>query len=88
MYDCVDDLILLPNTQQSFAQKQNDKWVEEVIDGYLHLLDLCAAAKDVSSQTKQDVQDLLSSFRRRRDGSELGGHLTSRKKTETGNSLF
>ncbi|PSS21801.1 Receptor-type tyrosine-protein like [Actinidia chinensis var. chinensis] len=82
MYDCVDDLILLPNTQQAFAQKQNEKWVEEVVDGYLHLLDLCAAAKDTSSQTKQDVQDLLSSLRRRRDGSELGGYLTSRKKAK------
>ncbi|GFY94514.1 hypothetical protein Acr_09g0009600 [Actinidia rufa] len=60
----------------------NEKWVEEVVDGYLHLLDLCAAAKDVSSQTKQDVQDLLSSLRRRRDGSELGGYLTSRKKAK------
>ncbi|XP_057493275.1 uncharacterized protein LOC130778807 [Actinidia eriantha] len=52
MFDCLDDLILLPITQQAFAQKQNDKWVEEALDGYLKLLDLCAAAQDVSSQTK------------------------------------
>ncbi|GFY89768.1 hypothetical protein Acr_06g0017080 [Actinidia rufa] len=82
MYNCVDDLILLPNTQQAFAQKQNEKWVEEVVDGYLHLLDLCAEAKDVSSQTKQDVQELLSLLRRRRDANELGGYLTSRKKAK------
>ncbi|XP_052193859.1 uncharacterized protein LOC127802193 [Diospyros lotus] len=82
MYSCLDDLLLLPNTQEALAKRCHEKWVEEVLDGYLSLLDVCATAKDVSSQSKQGVQDLLSIIRRRRDPNELGVYLTSRKKVK------
>ncbi|KAI8553935.1 hypothetical protein RHMOL_Rhmol05G0055400 [Rhododendron molle] len=52
------------------------------MEKYLRLLDICAAAKDVSTQTKQDVQNLLSILRRRRDTNEFAGYLTSRKKAK------
>ncbi|KAI8553923.1 hypothetical protein RHMOL_Rhmol05G0054300 [Rhododendron molle] len=45
-------------------------------------LDICSAAKDVSTQTKQDVQNLLSILRRRRDTNDFAGYLTSRKKAK------
>ncbi|KAG5547563.1 hypothetical protein RHGRI_013301 [Rhododendron griersonianum] len=82
MYDCLDDLLLLPHTQQSFAQQRHEKWVEVVIEKYLRLLDVCATAKDVSSQTKQDLQGLLSILRRRREGDDFSGYLNSRKKAK------
>ncbi|KAL7237285.1 hypothetical protein ACSBR2_003553 [Camellia fascicularis] len=46
------------------------------------LLDVCAAAKDVSSQTKQDVQGLLSVLRRRRETNYFSGYLASRMKAK------
>ncbi|KAG5547567.1 hypothetical protein RHGRI_013305 [Rhododendron griersonianum] len=82
MYDRLDDLLLLPHTQQSFAQQRHEKWVEVVIEKYLRLLDVCATVKDVSSQTKQDLQGLLSILRRRREGDDFSGYLNSRKKAK------
>ncbi|GMP64418.1 hypothetical protein CsSME_00025708 [Camellia sinensis var. sinensis] len=82
MYNCLDDLLLLPHTQKVFAQLCHEKWVEEALDGYLRLLDVCAAAKDVSSQTKQDVQGLLSVLRRRRETNYFSGYLASRMKAK------
>lgn len=79
LYERLDDSLVLPNTQQVFSQQCHEKWVKEVLDGYLRLLDLCATAKDLSSQTKQDLQGLLLTLRRRRDENELGGYLNSRK---------
>ncbi|KAH7852812.1 hypothetical protein Vadar_029508 [Vaccinium darrowii] len=75
-------LLLLPHTQQAFARQQHEPWVKEVLNKYLRLLDICAVAKDMSTQTKLDVQNLLSIFRRRRDTNEFFGYLTSRKKTK------
>ncbi|GMP64419.1 hypothetical protein CsSME_00025709 [Camellia sinensis var. sinensis] len=82
MYDCLDDWLLLSHTQQVIAQQRHEKWVEEVLDGYLRLLDVCTATKDVSSQTKQDVQGLLSVLRRRRETNDFSGYLASRKKAK------
>ncbi|KAG5526876.1 hypothetical protein RHGRI_032964 [Rhododendron griersonianum] len=79
LYECLDDSLVLPHTQQVFSQQCHEKWVEDALDGFLRLLDFCAIAKDISTQTKQDLQGLLLTLRRRRDGSELGGYLNSRK---------
>ncbi|XP_052193861.1 uncharacterized protein LOC127802194 [Diospyros lotus] len=82
MYSCLDDLLLLPHTQEALAKQNREKWVEVVLDGYLNLLDVCGTAKDVSSQAKQDAQDLLSIIRRKRDANELGGYSASRKRVK------
>ncbi|XP_059649964.1 uncharacterized protein LOC132295683 [Cornus florida] len=82
LYDCVDELLLLPHTQQVFAQQRHEKWVDEALDRYVRLLDVCAIAKDVFSQAKQDVQELLSILRRRRDTNDFGDYLSSRKKAK------
>ncbi|XP_058216625.1 uncharacterized protein LOC131327479 [Rhododendron vialii] len=82
MFDRLDDLLLLPHTQQVFAQQRHETWVEEVLEKYLRLLGICAAAKDVSTQTKQDVQGLLSILRRRRNANDFSGYLSSRKKAK------
>ena len=46
LHDCVDNLLLLPFTQQSLAQYHHEQWVDELLDGSLRLLDLCDTAKD------------------------------------------
>ncbi|KAF9684556.1 hypothetical protein SADUNF_Sadunf04G0130300 [Salix dunnii] len=71
LHDCVDKLILLPLTQKSLAQEQNEKWVDEVLDGSLRVLDVCSMARDALLQTKEYAQELQSIMRRRR-GNEIG----------------
>ncbi|KAI8553930.1 hypothetical protein RHMOL_Rhmol05G0055000 [Rhododendron molle] len=82
MYDRLDGLLQLPHTQQVFAQQRHEKWVEVVLEKNLRLLDVCATVKDVSSQTKQDLQGLLSILRRRREADEFSSYLNSRKKAK------
>ncbi|KAG5547555.1 hypothetical protein RHGRI_013293 [Rhododendron griersonianum] len=80
VYNCVDELLRLPHTQQRLGQECNEKSVEEVFDGYLRLLDACAATKDIFSQTNEDVKEQHSNLRRKRDASDFGGYIASRKK--------
>ncbi|OAY52210.1 hypothetical protein MANES_04G065600v8 [Manihot esculenta] len=84
LYDCVDKLLLLPLIQQALAQEQNRKWVDELLDGSLGLLDVCSSAKDALLQTKEYALDLQSTIRRRQGGddglaTEARKYLTSRK---------
>ncbi|KAL7207073.1 hypothetical protein ACSBR2_019716 [Camellia fascicularis] len=79
LHDCVSDLLLLPHIEQALAREHNEKFVDVVVDGYLRLLDVCSTAKDVFSQKKQDVQDLLSTLRRKRDANDFPRYLASRK---------
>ncbi|XP_058216623.1 uncharacterized protein LOC131327476 [Rhododendron vialii] len=82
VYDCVDELLRLPHTQQRLGQECNEKSVEEVLDGYLRLLDACVATKDIFSLTKEDVKEQHSNLRRKRDASDFGGYIASRKKAK------
>ncbi|KAL7125530.1 hypothetical protein ABFS83_14G123600 [Erythranthe nasuta] len=81
LYNCIDDLLLLPHTHKVFAEECGEKWVEEILDGYLCLVDACSIAKDSVFQAEEYVLDLLSFLRRRRDMSSdnLSGFLISRK---------
>ncbi|EEF36644.1 uncharacterized protein LOC8282412 [Ricinus communis] len=85
LHDCVDKLLLLPLTQQTLAQQQNRKWIDELLDGSLRLLDVCNAAKDALLQTKEYTLELQSSIRRRQGScngdlsNEVKKYITSRK---------
>ncbi|KAH7850812.1 hypothetical protein Vadar_003273 [Vaccinium darrowii] len=79
IYDRLDDLLLLPHTQKAIAQQHQEKWVEEVLQNHIRLLDVCATIRDVSSQTKQNLQCLLSILRRRRNENDFSSFLNSRK---------
>ncbi|KAF5947062.1 hypothetical protein HYC85_017290 [Camellia sinensis] len=78
LYDCVDDLLLLPHTQQTFSQEGHTKWAHEALDGFLRLLDACAATKDIFSKTKEDVKEQLSDV----NASNFDRYLASRKKAK------
>ncbi|KAK6121517.1 hypothetical protein DH2020_044728 [Rehmannia glutinosa] len=84
LHNCIDDLLLLPHTHQVFARECHEKWVEEILDGYLGLVDACATAKDFIVHTKEYVLNLLSVLRRRRDNSDdhLSVFVSSRKMTK------
>ncbi|KAL9238470.1 hypothetical protein vseg_012887 [Gypsophila vaccaria] len=63
LYDCVDELL-----QQSLSQNHNAKWVDEVLDGSLRLLDICSASRDALQQSREHLQDVQSALRRRSSG--------------------
>ncbi|KAB5561518.1 hypothetical protein DKX38_006475 [Salix brachista] len=84
LHDCVNKVLLLPLIQQALAQENNEKWVDEVLDGSLQILDLCNAAKDSLLQTTECMHELQSILRRRGYGdiglsNEVKKYLASRK---------
>ncbi|KAK8717200.1 hypothetical protein V6N13_044477 [Hibiscus sabdariffa] len=83
LYDSVDMLLQLPLFQQALAQEQQRKWIEQLSDESLMLLDVCGTAKDALSQTKECTQELQSILRRRPGveglANEVRRYLTSRK---------
>ncbi|KAI5647742.1 hypothetical protein M9H77_33747 [Catharanthus roseus] len=81
LYDSTDNILLLPHIQQAISQECQDRWADELLDGYLRLLDACSTTRDLFSQTKQIIQELLSALRRK-DSDELSGYLTSRKNSK------
>ncbi|KAH7518298.1 hypothetical protein FEM48_Zijuj09G0156600 [Ziziphus jujuba var. spinosa] len=84
LHDCVDRLLLLPLNQQALSLEKHEKWVDQIVDGSLKLLDICSIVKDALSQTKESTQKLQSIIRRRRGGEmvlsiEVNKFLSSRK---------
>ncbi|XVE97650.1 hypothetical protein REPUB_Repub03eG0037100 [Reevesia pubescens] len=83
LHDYIDMFLQLPLTQQALAQEQQWKWIEELLDGSLLILDVCSTAKDALLQTKECTKELQSNLRRRRGieglANEVRKYLTSRK---------
>ncbi|KAJ7967097.1 hypothetical protein O6P43_011402 [Quillaja saponaria] len=84
LHDCINELLLLPFTQQALAQQCHEKWVDALLNGSLRLLDVCNAAKDALLRSKECIHDLQSVLRRRQHGenafaAEGGKYMTSRK---------
>ncbi|XP_010676018.2 uncharacterized protein LOC104891928 [Beta vulgaris subsp. vulgaris] len=84
LYCCVDELLQLPLNQQVLFHNLHSKWVEEVLDGSLRLLDMCTSSRDVLVQSKECLQDIQSVLRRRCSGelninNEIVQYLKARK---------
>ncbi|XP_042509226.1 uncharacterized protein LOC122084870 [Macadamia integrifolia] len=79
LHDSINDLLHLPLTQQTLAQEQGEKWVDEVLDGSLRSLDVCSTARAVLSQMKECVTELQSSLRRIRGQSGLANEVEAYK---------
>ncbi|XP_062120248.1 uncharacterized protein LOC133834573 [Humulus lupulus] len=71
LHDSVEKLFQLPLTQQAFVQGRQEKWVDELVEGSLRILDMCSAAKDAVLHTKECAREVQSIMRRRR-GAEVG----------------
>lgn len=80
LHESIDDLLLQPHIQRIIAHECPEKHVDEILDGYIMLLDACAAAKDLISLAKRDAQELLSSVRRRSHAEAASSYLKSRRK--------
>ncbi|WMV13315.1 hypothetical protein MTR67_006700 [Solanum verrucosum] len=77
LLDYTEDLLQLPHVQQAFSLN-----IDELLEGYLKVLDICSTIKDLLSNEKQNRQDLLSALRRRRSMDDISGYLTSRRKSK------
>ncbi|KAL5856224.1 hypothetical protein ACOSQ4_006026 [Xanthoceras sorbifolium] len=85
LYDLVNNILLLPQTQQTVAQESHEKQVDEVLDRSLRLMDVCGTTKDSLLKIKEATQELQSILRRRRGNEsrlavEIGEYLSSKKK--------
>ncbi|KAM7257164.1 hypothetical protein ACFE04_012905 [Oxalis oulophora] len=63
LYECVDDLLQLPLTQQHLSNESLD----DVLNGSTRILDMCDISRDVLSQMKECQWELESSLRRKSD---------------------
>ncbi|CAK9316049.1 unnamed protein product [Citrullus colocynthis] len=83
LHDCIDELLLLPFTQQTLVKESDNKWTDDLLEGSLRVLELCDIAKDALLQTKECVRELESVFRRRRGEAVIASNiqkcLSSRK---------
>ncbi|KAJ8567681.1 hypothetical protein K7X08_019889 [Anisodus acutangulus] len=68
-YKCIDDLLNLPQTLQALSQSLNAKWLDDLLDKSVRLLDVCGTIRELVSQCKDNVRDLQSSLRRRKGDS-------------------
>ncbi|KAM7524008.1 hypothetical protein LguiA_013910 [Lonicera macranthoides] len=76
LYKCVDELLNLPSTQQVISQYKLEKWVDELMDGSVRLLDTCGNTKDLVSQMKVHLGDVRSCLRRRKGESSIESSIT------------
>ncbi|XP_057805905.1 uncharacterized protein LOC131020875 [Salvia miltiorrhiza] len=75
LYNDIDDLLQMPHTHHIITQERS---IDHLLDGYIGVLDACTAAKDLVSNTKHDVQGLLSALRRK-DAAGIASYLASTK---------
>ncbi|KAK9129286.1 hypothetical protein Sjap_009773 [Stephania japonica] len=68
LHNCVDDFLQLPHTQKALSQLRSEECVNEVLDGSLSVLDVCNTSRNLLTEMKKNMQDLLSSLRRKRGG--------------------
>ncbi|CAI8588515.1 unnamed protein product [Vicia faba] len=71
LYISLEDLLNITSTQKAISLRQGEKYVEELLDGSVKILDVCGIARDTVLQIKENVQSLQSSLRRRRKGDSI-----------------
>ncbi|KAG6477795.1 uncharacterized protein LOC122021516 [Zingiber officinale] len=82
VYDDMEDLLHLPCIQQGLLHLGQKKTWQQHLDGSIKLLDFFGIIKDAVNSTKESIQDLQLSVRRRGKNSmedRLKAHIRSRK---------
>ncbi|KAM0067771.1 hypothetical protein Hdeb2414_s0002g00065241 [Helianthus debilis subsp. tardiflorus] len=65
-YKCMGDQLNSSTTQVLISSDQDKKWVEELIDVSLNLLDVCGSTWDMVTLFKEHIRDLHCALRRRK----------------------
>ncbi|KAL8059346.1 hypothetical protein ABFX02_03G080700 [Erythranthe guttata] len=80
LHEGINDLIQMPSVQQTLS---HGNWINELLEGSLKLVDLCALSREIVSLTKESVHDLESSIRRNKaetaTSSDISAYVASRK---------
>ena len=71
LYISLEDLLNITSTQKLVSHHQGEKFVEELLDGSVKMLDICGITRDTVLQIKENVQSLHSSLRRRKGDSSI-----------------
>ncbi|KAK2373218.1 hypothetical protein QL285_074269 [Trifolium repens] len=71
LYISLEDLLNMTSTQKVISHNQGEKFVKELMDGSVKILDVCGLARDTMLQIKENVQTLHSSIRRRKGDSSI-----------------
>ncbi|CAA0831135.1 Arabidopsis protein of unknown function (DUF241 [Striga hermonthica] len=84
LHDSINNIIQMPSAQQALIGDEGQNLINELLDGSLMLVDLCALSRDIVQLTKESVQDLGSAFRRNKveteSSADISAYLASRKK--------
>ncbi|KAK7274195.1 hypothetical protein RIF29_15275 [Crotalaria pallida] len=64
LHNSANDLLHSPMVQQAFVHRREDKWVNEVSESSLRMLEVCGISKDVLLLIKEHLQELQFTLRR------------------------
>ncbi|OIW01877.1 hypothetical protein TanjilG_31059 [Lupinus angustifolius] len=64
LHNSANDLLHSPMVQQAFVNQREDKWVNEVSESSLKMLEVCGISKDVLLLIKEHLQQLQFTLRR------------------------
>jgi len=79
LYISLEDLLNMSSTQKAIAHRQGEKFVEELLDGSVKVLDIFAITRDTMLQIKENVQSLHSALRRRKADSSIESSVSEYK---------
>ncbi|CAI8588514.1 unnamed protein product [Vicia faba] len=71
LYISLEVLLNTTSTQKVISHHQGEKFVEELLDGSIKILDICGITRDTMLEIKENVQSLQSSLRRRKGDSSI-----------------
>ncbi|KAJ6352009.1 hypothetical protein OIU76_001261 [Salix suchowensis] len=68
LHNSANDLLHSPEIQQVLVNQKQEKWLHEVSESSLRMLDVCGISKDVLLLVKEHILDLQFTLRRKRVG--------------------
>ncbi|KAK7307443.1 hypothetical protein VNO77_40518 [Canavalia gladiata] len=77
LYNCMEELLHSPQTQQALVRYQEGKLIEEALCGSVTLLDTCGSARDLLLGLKEHMQTLQSAIRRRKGDSTIESSIST-----------
>ncbi|KAL8059358.1 hypothetical protein ABFX02_03G081800 [Erythranthe guttata] len=78
LHEGINNLIQMPSTKEALSNEEGENWRNELLEGSLRLVDLCGISREIVCLTKESIQELESSIRRKSD--DIIAYAASRKK--------
>ena len=89
LHNSANDLLHSPEIQQVLVSQKQEKWLHEVSEASLRMLDVCGVSKDVLLLVREHLLDLQFTLRRKRVckqdiSTEIAAYNLYRKKLKKG----